>query len=338
MATCDCDNILPQGSVQEKHYDNCRQVWAERQPAFLPLLKNEDGTIRLINKNVLDLDKDVLYHFSFTNKSIDLQAEFGDVKFVCTGGTASRLKEFALYMAKRLGIPADENIKDWTKISNRYSMFKVGPILAFNHGIGIPSMTIAIQEAIKMLYYAKVKNPIFFRIGTCGGLAVEAGSVVISEWGLNGLLKKSYDLPVLGNIYSVPSILDKRLAQEIQLVASESNNNFKVYLGGTMGTDDFYRGQGRLDGPFCNHTEEQKNAFLRKLSDMGVRNIEMEATAFSALMTEAGIRGAIVCVPFLDRLHGDQVTTPKEQLVEWENNPMKVVGDYIVKYIENQKQ
>lgn len=48
-------------------------------------------------------------------------------------------------------------------------------------------------------------------------------------------------------------------------------------------------------------------AFLRSLTGMGVRNIEMEAPAFSAYTREAGIRACIVCITFLDRLQGDQV-------------------------------
>lgn len=38
----------------------------------------------------------------------------------------------------------------------------------------------------------------------------------------------------------------------------------------------------------------------------------MEATAFSAFTREAGIRAGIVCVTFLDRLLGDQVSGPLE--------------------------
>ncbi len=40
-----------------------------------------------------------------------------------------------------------------------------------------------------------------------------------------------------------------------------------------------------------------------------MKNIEMEATCFAALTHKAGIRAAIVCVTFLDRLEGDQVET-----------------------------
>lgn len=69
------------------------------------------------------------------------------------------------------------------------------------HGMGVPSMTILLQEIIKMLFYAKAKDPIFFRIGTCGGLKIPAGSVVISSWALNGTMEKSYNLVSNGNLY-----------------------------------------------------------------------------------------------------------------------------------------
>lgn len=47
--------------------------------------------------------------------------------------------------------------------------------------------------------------------------------------------------------------------------------------------------------------------YLNHLHKQGVKNIEMEATVFAALTHHAGIKGAIVCVTYLDRLKGDQV-------------------------------
>lgn len=66
-------------------------------------------------------------------------------------------------------------------------------------------------------------------------------------------------------------------------------------------------GQGRLDGAFCDFTENDKMEYLNNLHDFGVINIEMECTIFAALTHRAGIRSAIVCVTLLDRLKGDQV-------------------------------
>lgn len=69
----------------------------------------------------------------------------------------------------------------------------------------------------------------------------------------------------------------------------------------------YVSGQGRLDGAFCDFTENDKMEYLNKLRDFGVINIEMECTIFAALTYHAGIRSAIVCVALLDRLKGDQV-------------------------------
>ncbi|PZC71717.1 hypothetical protein B5X24_HaOG212602 [Helicoverpa armigera] len=142
--------------------------------------------------------------------------------------------------------------------------------------------------------------------------------------------------PVLGKTRRLPAILDRRLYEEVHSLSSDADE-FGTYIGGTMAADDFYRGQARLDGPFCDYSESDKMSFLKSLTNLGVRNIEMEATAFSAFTREAGIRASIVCVTFLDRLQGDQVTHSKTVLTEWQKRPMIVVGRFIAKYCENLK-
>lgn len=97
-----------------------------------------------------------------------------------------------------------------------------------------------------------------------------------------------------------------------------------------MGTGDFYEEQGRLDGALKpRYTEAEKMAFLRRAHKVGVRNIEMEATAFAAFCLRAGIPAAIVCATLLDRLQGDQVTSTPEQLAQFSDNAQRVVLQYI---------
>ena len=45
----------------------------------------------------------------------------------------------------------------------RYSMYKVGPVLAVSHGMGQPSAAILLHEVIKLMHHAGVKDPVFFR-------------------------------------------------------------------------------------------------------------------------------------------------------------------------------
>lgn len=62
------------------------------------------------------------------------------------------------------------------------------------HGMGIPSVGILLHEIIKLMYHAKAKDPIFFRIGTCGGVGLDGGTVVISEEAVDGMLRPFLEL------------------------------------------------------------------------------------------------------------------------------------------------
>lgn len=68
-------------------------------------------------------------------------------------------------------------------------------------------------------------------------------------------------------------------------------DGYETLSGKTMCTYDFYEGQGRLDGAFCEYSEQDKLDFLKRIKDAGVINMEMESLAFAALCTHAGIRG-----------------------------------------------
>jgi uridine phosphorylase len=62
------------------------------------------------------------------------------------------------------------------------------------HGMGIPSVGILLHEVIKLMFHARVHDPIFFRIGTCGGVGLEGGTVVISESAVDGMMQPFLEL------------------------------------------------------------------------------------------------------------------------------------------------
>ena len=49
-----------------------------------------------------------------------------------------------------------------------------------------------------------------------------------------------------------------------------------------------YVGQGRTDGAICGYTEGDKNAYLKRLKEEGVTNIEMEATIIGSMCNAVG--------------------------------------------------
>jgi uridine phosphorylase len=60
--------------------------------------------------------------------------------------------------------------------------------------MGIPSVGILLHEVIKLMYHARVRDPIFFRIGTCGGIGLEGGTVVISDDAVDGMMQPYLEL------------------------------------------------------------------------------------------------------------------------------------------------
>jgi len=312
------------GSCGATHVNKCKKF--TRYP---------DGSVRLRNPNIELMDQDILYHLALGSGSHDLVSMFGDVKFVCMGGTPKRVEQFAYFIMDEIGhkLPAGTTLLDISQFSYRYSMYKVGPVLSISHGMGIPSVGILLHEVIKLMYHARVKDPVFFRIGTSGGIGIEGGTVIISEEAVDGMLNPYFELPVLGKVVRRPAKLDKKLIKE--MLALRSNEDpYDTVVGKTMCTTDFYEGQGRLDGAFCDFTEPEKMEYLQKLQRHGVANIEMESLAFAALTHHAGIKSAVICVAIIDRLKGDQIHAPKEVLDEWQMRPQKLVSRYIKRYLQ----
>jgi uridine phosphorylase len=185
----------------------------------------------------------------FCNKALgseshDLVEMFQDVKFICIGGTPKRMEEFAYYIMGEIGhkIPTGTQLLDISQHSYRYSMYKTGPVLSISHGMGIPSVSILLHEIIKLMYHAKAIDPVFFRIGTCGGIGIDGGNVIITEEALNPELQPFHEVTVLGRKVKRPSKLDKKLCDELVTIANSMDEPYSFHIGKTMCTDDFYEG------------------------------------------------------------------------------------------------
>ncbi|CAK8681804.1 uridine phosphorylase 1-like [Clavelina lepadiformis] len=281
--------------------------------------------------------EDFLYHIGLSTND-NLAQRFGDVKFICMGGKASRMKDFANLIYKVLGKPkncefeASDNdepvLKDLGASAGRYSYFKVGPVISANHGIGSASMSVVLHELLKLTHYSGCNDVTWIRIGTSGGLGIEPGTPVITEQSYNGLLEPCYKQVACGReiVYDTKTTAD--VAKN--LLECAKRLNLPAMFGNTVGANDFFEEQGRLDGALCNHTEEDKMAFLKRAHDeFGVKNMEMESACFTAMCNRANTKCAVICVTLLNRLHGDQVNVAKEVLKSWENRPQEIVAEFI---------
>ena len=100
-------------------------------------------------------------------------------------------------------------------------MYKVGPVLSVSHGMGVPSLSILLHELIKLMWHAGVEDPIFFRIGTCGGVGLSGGTVVITQQAVDGRL-----LPVHENVI-LCFLIQLRVHSFYVALSSESHGSMK---------------------------------------------------------------------------------------------------------------
>ncbi|XP_074684522.1 uridine phosphorylase 2 isoform X6 [Strix aluco] len=203
------------------------------------------GLVHVKNPHLDSMEEDVLYHLDLGTKTHNLPAMFGDVKFVCVGGSPNRMRAFAQFMHKELGLAGDgEDLADICAGTDRYAMYRAGPVLSISHGMGIPSISIMLHELIKLLHHAKCRDVTIIRIGTSGGLAlvltgIEAGSVVITDMAVDSSFKPRFEQVVLDDVVVRSTELDRDLAEEL-LTCSKEIPDLPTLIGHTMCTYDFY--------------------------------------------------------------------------------------------------
>ncbi|CAJ0596818.1 unnamed protein product [Cylicocyclus nassatus] len=281
----------------------------------------------LKNPNIDTSQEDFLYHFGFGNKSIDVEKVFGDTKFVCTGGSHTRMKQYAEDFAKECNVACSENLSK----SDRFVLYKSGKVVWVNHGMGNPSLSIMLNEILKLMYYAKAQDVKFMRLGTSGGVGVEPGTVLITKNALNAALDEKYVQWIAGRKVERDTYLDEDLQKDLTATAKEKD--IPVEVGYTMCADEFYEGQMRLDGFLCEYNSDKKMAFLKKLNERGVRNIEMESTCFASMTYRAGCKAAVLCVTLLNRMKGDQILLTAAQFKDFEDRPFRLATAYMKKQL-----
>ncbi|KAH8414343.1 hypothetical protein KR215_003581, partial [Drosophila sulfurigaster] len=290
-------------------------------------------SVELKNPNLKNMSSDYLYHLTInvanTVDTSDIQQQFGDVKVVCMGGTSSRMRDLALYLRNVLGNSDTSEPIDLAATGHRYALFKEGPVLLASHGVGSSTASVVLHELLKLLKYAKCQDPVIIRIGTCGGVGVAPGTVVVTKNAFNGYLRNEHEIPILGKRVVRPAYFPEQVIQDILKHGNRSEDGFDTIIANTMSTDCFYEGQGRIDGAVCEYDDAAKLEFLKECHKLGIRNIEMEATMLSSLTLQAGVKAADICVTIVNRLNGDQVEITPETKKAFEQRPFLIVGRYI---------
>lgn len=313
--------------------------------------------------------RDCLYHLGLHDDS-DVVGAFGDTKWVLMGGSAERALATAERCRRTLGLPMPPGtgLVPMGK-TERYTMYKVGPVISISHGIGVPSASVMLHELVKLLHYAGASDVTFMRLGTCGGLGVAPGTVVISTSCVNGAMEETEESWVLGKRVRRSTAFDaelaavaaaaseghtvdaakrareaearaRRVAEAAELkhwnptrlhtFSDDDGRDIAVAVGKTLTADGFYEHQGRLDGALCEYTAAERDAWLRELHGMGVRNIEMESSLLASLCGRLGIRCAALNTVIVDRFKGDQVELSGADVANFSSNAQRLAARMIL--------
>jgi uridine phosphorylase len=86
--------------------------------------------------------------------------------------------------------------------------------------MGAPSTSILMHELFKLLHYAEAKNVRFLRMGTCGGLGVKPGTLILTKSGYDGCLEPGIEFIALGQKVS-ESIIEHRRPYYSETLSSQ---------------------------------------------------------------------------------------------------------------------
>jgi len=313
------------------------------QQSILPIIQSRPHLLQNYNQHLTTaIQNDYLYHLSLSKKDA---FNFSEIKFVCIGGSNDRMKTFAHQLAVQMcqsddGTTKNEDLLPVERVGDdkRFVLFKVSNrVLVCSHGMGGPSISILLNEVAKLLHYAKAANVLWLRIGSSGGLGVEPGTVIITEESLDGALNPYHETLVLGKTVKRRAVFDKNVCQRLLTLATDELH-YPAIIAKTMCCNDFYEGQGRLDGAICEYTVNDKMKFLQRAYKNNVRNMEMESLQFGAFTNHIGIKAATVCAVFLDRLKGDQVSATKDELKEYEQRAIAIVLKFIQQTLAEEEE
>jgi uridine phosphorylase len=155
-------------------------------------------------------------------------------------------------------------------------------------GIGCDNTEIAVIELAQV-----VDEPTFIRVGSCGALAsgIRLGDLVISSGAVKLETTSSWFVPE-----GYPSLAHHEVVLAL-LEATAGQKDRAVHVGITASAPGFYGAQGRQVPGFPPRDPE----LPARLAQVGVKNLEMEASLLFTLAGMRGWRAGAVCAVYADR-------------------------------------
>lgn len=279
-----------------------------------------------LNQFFQDLEIDYLYHLGL-DSGMDLANIFADVKYVLFARDNDDVEVVAHEFAKKwYNMGEDSFIFKPIYKTERFHMYKIGPIIAISYGVGMPSMLICLNEIVKLLAHIKNYDVTFFKFSPAGGLGVAVGTIVISDEAVNTAFKSEFKNIECGEWYMYPTQFDASIINDLMKL-----NHINLIRGKTIGAYDFYEEQARLDGALpLVYEEVERNSYLTRAEQNGIKAFNMEDIAFAGFCNKLGIKACALSCVVVNRWDSDPLPLTHEEQKRVLYNAVNLVNDYII--------
>lgn len=174
-------------------------------------------------------------------------------------------------------------------------------------GMGAGCMEIALVELCQI-----TREPMLIRAGTSGALQpdIQLGDMIISQGAVR------LETASLG--YVEPGFPAFAHAEaQLALVRAAAEQGVRFHVGVTATAAGFYGAQGRRRPGFPPRDGE----LLTRLTEQGVKNLEMEASCLFTLAALRGLRAGAVCAAFANRVEdafiaAEAMARAEDQVIE----------------------
>jgi len=93
--------------------------------------------------------------------------------------------------------------------------------------------------------------------------------VVVTNRAVNEMLKPYFAQVKLGQKSYLEAKPDKEFLSNLKKI-TDKITDYKIEYGITLTSNDFYEGQGRLDGMFCEYSAEESKKYKQSLKEAGI--------------------------------------------------------------------
>ncbi len=228
------------------------------------------------------------YHIGLTAKEVN--------RFVLTCGDPARAERIATRFDR-----VDHTVRNREYVTFSGEYLGV-PLTVMATGMGPDNTEIAVIELCQL-----IKDPVFIRVGTCGGLQpdMEIEDLVISTGSLR--LENTSTFFVHEGF---PAVAHFEMVSVLKAAGEKLKK--RLHVGITATAPGFYGAQGREGIGFPPRWPDLPDQLAR----MGVKNMEMETSAHFTLCAMRGFRAGAACTVFANRPKNEFIDSGRKKAAE----------------------